>query len=231
METKVQQSQADFLRRGGMFRLPMDKMIQDGTLQDGYTFREYPRAITIVNGPPREVERSTDTCDKKTITWKEMVPNVETIIVASEEEEERVLAGGRTSTQIEDERQGLLARCRNMGLAADPSWSTVRLKRTLGDSLDAPAPADEMDALKAKMAKLEEMAAMKARIAELEAQLAAPVSAKIADMLFTDSSTAEHDDPEELRGQLAALGVTVDRRWGQARLRDELERATAPKAA
>ncbi len=51
-------------------------------------------------------------------------------------------------------------------------------------------------------------------MAALQAQLAQPV-----------------DDTEYLRSQLVALGVAPDKRWGAARLREELDRATAPDAA
>lgn len=221
MSESVVMSQENFLRGGGMYQMPMAMLRKRGELPGSYTYQEYPRAIVIVKGPPREVERSAETCDKKTITWKEMVPNQETIIVRSEEEEERVLAGGKTSAQLEEDRLALINRCRANGINVDIGWSNVRLRRELGDALDAPVPGDEMAALKAKMERLEEMAAMKARIAQLEAQLAAPAHVPATEM----------DDPDELRGQLAALGVSVDRRWGQARLREELERATAPKAA
>lgn len=33
---------------------------------------------------------------------------------------------------------------------------------------------------------------------------------------------------DELRAELEAHGVTVDKRWGEARLNEELEKATAP---
>ena len=55
---------------------------------------------------------------------------------------------------------------------------------------------------------------MKAKIATLEAQLSRPA-----------------DDADELRQELIGLGVTVDKRWGIARLREELEKATAPGTA
>ena len=37
------------------------------------------------------------------------------------------------------------------------------------------------------------------------------------------------DDIREMRAELTGLGVVVDKRWGAARLREELDRATAPR--
>lgn len=200
-----------FLRDGGIFAIPLQKMREAGILPaEGQTpYQEYPKALQM-NKRIVEVKRMVELCDKTMV--QDVVPTVmfDTIIVNSEDEEERVLAGGKTSDQVEEERQGLLVRCSNMGIAADPSWSSVRLKRLLGDALDAP-PADEMSAMRAKLAHLEELAAMKAKIAALEAQLAKPA-----------------DDADDLRGQLADLGITADKRWGLPRLREELDRATAP---
>lgn len=169
------EAQDDFLRRGGGYQLGLVQLRAAGLIAREYVYHEYPKAITIRNGPEREVTRETVTCEKEKLRWTEMVADETVIIVASEEEEERVLAGGKTSVQIEEDRQALLLRARANGLRADPNWSAVRLRRELGESLDAP-PADEMGALTARLAQLEEMATMRAKIAALEAQLAPPAA-------------------------------------------------------
>lgn len=215
MSIEVEESQSNFLRGGGIFQMPLAQMYKDGKLSRAYEYHEYPKAITITKGPAREVQKSTETCDKRVLTWTEWVPNEETIIVHSEDEEERVLNGGMTSAALEEQRIGLLNRCRAAGIPTDPTWSAVRLRRELGEALDAPSPGDEMARMKAKLAQLEEMAAMKAKIAELEAKL----SGKPA------------DDVDELRGQLADLGIDVDMRWSVRTLRQKLDEATAPGVA
>jgi hypothetical protein len=203
-----------FLRDGGLYALPLQKLREQGVFpEEGATpYQEYPKIIRL---NPREVvvKRMVELCDKSTVPDEITKTVYDEYTVNSEAEEERVLAGGKTSAQIEEERQGLLVKCSHMGIAADPSWSTVRLKRLLGESLDSPAPADEMGALKAKLERLEEMAAMRARIAALEAQLAKPAE----------------DDIEELRAELSSLGVEVDMRWSVKTLRTKLEQATAPQ--
>ena len=71
-----------------------------------------------------------------------------------------------------------------------------------------------MEALSRQLADLRKMAEMQAEIERLQAKLSAPAG-----------------EADDLRSQLETLGVTVDRRWGTSRLREELERATAPGAA
>ena len=58
-----------------------------------------------------------------------------------------------------------------LGIKVDTAWSAVRLKRELGDKLDAPEPADKMAALSAELANLRKMADMQAEIDALRAQL------------------------------------------------------------
>lgn len=179
-----------------------------------YEHQEYPKIILASKGV-RKIDRFTEDINKKRIEWVEEKEAFDEILVFSEEDEERVLAGGKTSAAMEDERQTLIRRCRAQGIKTDPNWSALRLKRELGEKMDAPEPVDDMAALKDKLARLEEMQAMKARIAALEAEL----------------SGRPPEDPDTLRQQLADLGVTPDKRWGAVRLREELERATEPVAA
>jgi hypothetical protein len=120
---------------------------------------------------------------------------------------------------MEEDRQGLIQRCRTMGIAADPSWSAVRLRRELGDALDAPAPGDNMAKLEAELANLRKMAAMQAEIEALRAQLGGTRA----------DAPREAEEIEELRAQLTALGVPFHHRHGAERLRDLLEAATAPE--
>ncbi len=202
-----------FLMRGGAYELPLMQKYDSGELKP-YEYREYPKMLRL-NARDVEITRTVELVDGTKQRVVETVRQYDDIIVNSEDEEERVLSGGRTSAQLEEERQGLLVRCSNMNIPADASWSAVRLRRLLGDALDAP-PADEMGALRVKLAALEEMAAMKAKIAALEAQLSgAPAVAE--------------EDPAELRAELQALGVIPDKRWSVATLRQKLEEATAPR--
>jgi hypothetical protein len=106
----------------------------------------------------------------------------------------------------------LILRCRSLGLKVDPQWSAIRLRRELGDKLDAPEPENKMAALEHELGQLRKMAEMQAEIDRLRSSMAKPV-----------------EDTDDMRSQLTALGVKVDLRWGSARLREELEAATAPE--
>ena len=197
-------SQEAFLRQGGIYAPILKKLEDAGLIDAQYVYREYPKMLYISEGF-QDIETPWEDVKGRTgvhVVRKEVFREV---IVSSEDEEERVLSGGKTSTQLEDERQGLLRRAQAAGVKADPSWSAVRLRRELGEKMDAPeAPKDDLGALKAKLAQLEEMAAMKAKIEALEAQLAMP------------------NEKAELQSQLTELGVKVDQRWSVTRLREEL---------
>ena len=212
-QSDTQLSQTNFMLRGGMYEMPMQMLRKAGILQTDYVYKEYPKLIRLSRGTV-EVEKSTEDCKGRLISWKETVEQFDDVIVNSEEEEERVIAGGKTTTQIEADRMGLLSRCRSMGIAADPSWSAVRLRRELGEALDAPAPADNMAKLEAELANLRKMAAMQAEIEALRAQLATPVPMALSD-----------ETVDDLRSQLTELGVKVDRRWSVGKLREELDNA------
>lgn len=207
--TQVQLSQAKFLMNGGAYELPLQQMREKGILPSEYVFHEYPKLIRLSQGMQR-FDCSTKDCEKNVLTWTETREVFTETVVNSEAEEDRVLSGGMTSAQIEEERQTLLLRCRALGVTADPSWSVVRLRRELGDKLDAPEPADKMGALEAELESLRKMAAMQAEIDALRAQMAKPA-----------------DDADAMRAELAERGVKVDGRWSAARLREELERAPA----
>lgn len=205
-------AQEAFMLQGGIYARIVAKMKAEGTIDARYVYREYPKMLRISKGM-QELPRSTEDCKGRTLTWTEHKEVFDEIVVNSEEEEERVLSGGKTSAQIEEERQELLRRCAAAGVRADPSWSAVRLRRELGDKMDAPEPVDQMGALKAKLAQLEEMSLMRSKIAALEAEL-----------------SARPEDSDDMRAQLNALGVKTDGRWSASRLREELDRATAPKS-
>lgn len=210
----IESAQECFLRNGGIFAPALLAKRKSGEIPRTYEYQEYPKAIYLSLGV-KKIERSTTSVDKQIIKWTEEKEAFQQIIVSSEEEEERVLSGGKTSHAMEEERQSLILRCRNAGIRVDAGWSVLRLKRELGDKMSE--PVDDMGALKAKLAQLEEMAAMKAKIAALEAELSGKVPEPV-------------DDLDDLRGQLFALGVKVDGRWSGQRLREELDRATAPNA-
>ncbi len=198
MLTEVELSQNKFLMSGGSYELALLKMRKAGTMPTEYIYNEYPKALRISHGV-ETVQRRTETCDKGVyVDWVEIRENFEDIIVGSEDEEERVLSGGKTSAAIEEDRMGLIARCHTAGIPVDPSWSAVRLRRTLGDALDAPPPGDNMAALRQQLAQLEEIAAMKAKIAALQAQLAGNSDASI------EAPIEELGDARGKRGKVPA---------------------------
>lgn len=204
MSIEVQMAQRNFLRDGGVLQKAIMEKYKSGEWNADQPYHEYPKDVRI-NEREEEVEHVTEDIRGRVLRTTSVKKVWDTVTVHSAEEEDRVLSGGKPAAEIEQERQDLMQRCRNMGLRADPEWSIVRLKRELGEAMDAPEPKDEMSELKAQLEKLQEMAAMKARIAELEAQLA--------------------DD--DLPAQLAAAGVKVDRRWSRARMQEELDRVQA----
>lgn len=211
-------SQQNYLRAGGPYQAHLAKLESEGVIGD-YVFREYPKWVRQHLGT-KDVKCSSTTVDKEKIEWTETRPNVRETLVYSEEEEERVLMGGKTAIQIEQDRMGLLDLAKQRGVKYDPSWSLLRLKRELGEPTgeEVPVAFDEVAQLRDQVAKLEEALALKARIAELKTQLA-------------EDEADSVDDVDGLRKQLQALGVRVDGRWNTTRLQQELERATAPNAA
>jgi hypothetical protein len=212
---EVQESQSAFLARGGIAAIALATMRKDGILPKSYTFQEYPKMVRLSEGV-QSVKRSATTVDKERITWTDEAEMFSDIIVHSEDEEERVLSGGKTSAQIEEDRQALIIKCRAHGIMVDTSWTAVRLRRELGEKMDAPEPVDELSKLQARVAELEALDQARARIAELERRLAMPAEASPKDVII---------------GQLQALGVEFDRRWSVARLQDELIRAEAEERA
>ncbi len=208
----IEAAQEEFLRRGGLFVNTLIDKQKRGEIQKSWEYQEYPKMVRISQGI-QQFEMSTETVDKRQKTWTEDREVFKEFIVNSEEEEERVLSGGKTTAAAEEERQALLHKAAAFGIKVDRSWSAIRLRRELGDKLDAAEPEDKMAVLEAELANLKRMAEMQAEIEALKAKLGAP------------------DDSADLRSQLVGLGVVVDKRWGAARLREELERATAPSAA
>ncbi len=214
----MQDSQRGFLLGGGAYRNALNKMRTDGLLDAEYVYREYPKMLRV-NQRTETTKRSVVNVDKEKIEWEETREVWDEVIVNSEEEEERVLNGGKTAVQIEEERQALLATAKQRGVRYDPTWSTLRLQRELGvpTASEAPAAFDEVDELRRQVAKAEEALALRAQLAKLNAGLAEPAIVPV------------DDEVEGLRAQLQSLGVRVDGRWSPARLRQELDRATAPE--
>lgn len=178
-------NQSKFLQAGGGYELGLTKLRAAGIIPEvgSYVFQPYPKMIRLPVGEPHDVERSTEIGAGHSFrTWIDHnVQDYEEIIVNSEEEEERVLSGGKTTTQLEEERQGLLTRARGMGIPAGPNWTAVRLRRELGDALDAPSPGDKMAQVEAELEGLRRMAAMQDEIAMLKAKLAAGPDAPAAE--------------------------------------------------
>lgn len=206
-------AQEIFLAQGGLFVQALKTKRSRGEIRkpnDG-DFYEYPKMLRISEGV-QKFERSTETVDKRLKTWTDEYEVFREVVVHSEDEEERVLSGGKTTAAAEEERQALVHRARAFGIKVDPSWTSLRLRRELGDKLDAPEPPDQMGALEAQLSNLRKMAEMRAEIERLTAQLSKPA-----------------DDLDELRSELEAFGIEVDRRWSARTLRQKLEEATAPE--
>lgn len=215
----MQDAQRAFLTSGGAYRNALNQMRTSGQLASEYVFYEYPKEIRIRRGT-ETVKRSTVSVDKEKIEWDEIREIVDVFIVNSEEEEDRVLSGGKTADEIEQDRQALIAQAKARNLRFDPTWTTLRLQREMGIPVAAEQPAafDEVAELEAQVAKARRAIALRKELDELNAQLAEPAP-----------TAAISDDMDSLRTELTALGVRVDGRWSEARLRQELERATAPE--
>lgn len=215
----MQEAQHSYLLRGGAFVHALARLRAQGVIakEGQYVFHEYPKMLHIHRGT-EVIHRTAEDVKGKLREWDETVQLVDDILVHSEEEEDRVVNGGKTASQIEADRQTLLGQAKARGVRFDPAWSTLRLQRELGVEMasDKPVAFDELSALREQVDRLEEAARLRARIAELEAETA---------ML------APSDEVEDMRAQLRTLDVHVDLRWGALRLKQELDRATAPKEA
>jgi hypothetical protein len=217
-------AQADFLRRGGPMAAILDAKYETGELSREYVHHEYPKMLRRSLGV-KHFDHVTEMIvggNKTVREWSEDKEVFEEIIVNSEDEEEAVLAGGRSEGQLEEERQELIIQGRQRGISVDPTWGLVRLQRELGA-----APSSEtIDVMRAKIADLEEKAALRARIAELEA--AAAVRNQVPH--YVAPISPEPESPEEiadLREKLTSAGVKVDGRWSMATLRTEWMRHRA----
>jgi len=217
MPIEVELSQQNFLMQGGIYaRVLLDKK-KRGEIPAEYVYREYPKMLRIFKGT-REVERSTEVGNgSRKVEWTETVEDWDEIIVTSEAEEDRVRAGGKTAPQVEEDRQALIRRCHARHIQVDPSWSATRLRRELGEE-DAPAAPNKMESMQAELDDLRKMADMQAEIERLREQVARGSG--------DDAGVAI-----ELRRQLTDLGVRVDGRWSVVRMREELDKATAPREA
>lgn len=173
-QSPVGLAQTKYLMNGGPYELALAQMRDKGTMPEAgsHPYQEYPKAIRVSHGT-EDIPRETDTCKGTVQRWTETREKFEDIIVHSEDEEERVLAGGKTSVQIEADRAGLINRCHSLSIPVDPSWSVVRLRRELGEALDAPAPQNEMARLEAELDGLRKIEALQAEIAALKAKQAA----------------------------------------------------------
>jgi len=213
MSIETELAQTQFLERGGVLARAIAKKQETGEMhrRGAYQFQEYPKMLRISEGI-QERHYETETIKGSTRSWTVDEEIFRDVIVHSEEEEERVLSGGKTRDQVEDERQALIAKCRIHGITVDLNWSATRLRRELGEKVDAPDPVDQMAAMRKELEDLREMQRLRKEIDDLKAQL-----------------TPQPDDVEELRAQLLALDIKPDNRWGAPRLREELEKATAPE--
>lgn len=207
-------AQRTFMNNGGVYAGILQAKYDSGELvpPERYEHQEYPKMIRRKLGKMVVTKTTMRIRGKEELPyeWDEEEEQFEDILVRSEAEEERVINGGKSEAQIEAERQDMIAECKRRGLHVDPSLTYLQLQRQLGT---APSLA-EVETLQARVQQLEQEAALRARIAELEAQLRQP-----------------GDETETLRAQLRELGIEPDGRWGITRLRQELERATAPENA
>ena len=215
MSTTTSIAQESFLRSGGIYLKALEKMRKEGALSRDM-INEYPKMLRINERIERRKHRTQD-IDRQWVEWESDDLIYDEVIVKSEEEEERVLAGGKTAAQLEDEKHELIAQARSRGVRVDPAWGVERMKREIGLPGSQPhKPQEDLAAMEEKARQLEEKLAMMERLAALEAKIAALTAPK-------------HDEADDLRAQLQALGRRVDMRWSVARLRDELEAATAPE--
>lgn len=248
-------AQTDFLRRGGPMAAILDAKYETGELSREYVHHEYPKMLRRSLGV-KHFDHVTEMIvggNKTVREWTEDKEVFEEIIVNSEAEEEAVLAGGMSEGQIEEERQEMIVLAKQRGISVDPTWGLVRLQRELGA-----APSSEtIEVMRAKIADLEEKAMLRARIAELEAQVgrvdaqtlerqvnkanlagafvatgSGHAAIRERNGLPPEPTDSEPTDDEwtDIHAQLTALGVRVDNRWGLARMRQELEAATAPSS-
>lgn len=215
MSIETEMAQQQFLERGGIAARAIARMQENGQMdrRGMYQFREYPKMLHISEGV-QERTYETETIKGAIRSWTVDEEVFRDVIVHSEEEEERVMSGGKTREQVEEERQALIGKCRLHGIVVDMTWSAVRLRRELGEKVDAPDPVNEREKLMLELETLRENQRLRQEIERLKADMAGP-----------------GDDVEDMRGQLTGLGISVDKRWGAPRLREELERATAPNAA
>lgn len=214
----IQQAQDEFLLRGGMFAGPLARMRASGLLQEPGVYVEYPKMLYVRTGEYEDVQCFTEDVKGKQVTWTEHREIVHSTMVSSEEEEERVLTGGKTAAQIEDDRLALIEQAKARNIRFDPAWSLLRLQKELGVPTGEAEPKfgavfDEVENLREQVRRAEEALALRQKLKELRVQLDAP---------------EDEDDVSALRRELTDLGVKVDLRWGTARMREELERATSP---
>jgi hypothetical protein len=215
MRPETEIAQQTFMQQGGVFARALLKKRQTGEIERTYVYHEYPKMLRTFQGT-RTVDRSTEVGNgSRKVEWTETQEIWDEVIVHSEEEEERVLAGGKTEPQIEEERQALIRRCEQNHIRVDPRWKIARLRRELGGKDREPTSPSRVQDLEKELAQLRAMAEMQAEITALRAQLA-------GDPL---------DEETSIRNQLALLGVKADGRWSLPRLREELDRATAPRSA
>lgn len=222
----MQQAQDTFLLQGGLFAAPLARMRASGLLEPAGTYHEYPKMLYIKTGEFEDVQCFTEDVKGKQVTWTEKRETIHSTIVNSEEEEERVLNGGKTAPQIEEERLTLLAQAKGRGVRVDPSWSLLRLQREMGVPTAETAPGhgavfDEIENLKDQVRRAEEALALRQKLKELQEMLNAPA----------EEPAPMHGETVEisaLRRELNDAGVKVDGRWSLQRLREEVERVTSP---
>src|SRR4051812_34359497 len=115
-------AQADFLRRGGPMAAILEHKYETGELQRDYVYQAYPRQINVSRGV-QTIKKRTEVIQGRDVVpfeWEETKEVFDEIIVNSEEEEERVLLGGKSEAQVETERQELIVQCRSRGIQVDP---------------------------------------------------------------------------------------------------------------
>lgn len=197
MSIEVELSQDQFLAQGGVYMRALAEKKKSGEHAKSFVFHEYPKDIRL-NERDEDYEDVAETIKGATIT-KHMTRRVwDTVTVHSEEEEDRVRAGGGSAADAEDERLELMQKCRNLHIRVDPTWTVVRLRRELGMEMDKPVRAksadEEFDDLEAQMERLLKKKEMRAKIAALEAEAIEPVKAAKPARAAREPVVAETDE-------------------------------------
>lgn len=231
MTIEVEMAQRQFTNAGGIHAAALIKARKAGQIPlEGETaFHEYPKMLRISLGK-HDVPWQTESVKGVTLSGiKVGVELFDEIIVKDEDEHERYLSGGKTDAQLREEKQEYQLRLKATGARVDPTWSTPRLRRELGEAVDNASlrtPQDELADLDAKIKHMTELVAKQAQLEALRAQLSAPPRAVPDAEIAPVKLVAAGAGVEAMKAKLAAAGVAVKPTWDAGRIADELAAVT-----